>query len=495
MSETFIDYYQQLSLKPEWDTDRLRQALKDAFRGNQGRINSVTGKKREELEQRQSLIPKAQKILLDPEAKTKYDIDLAEWKRTASPVEVAVAAGIPTLEELWQLIDDGRYLDAIQGGKKLVQHTSDDYLAWEVYAYANYRWKDYRTAIDAAEQAVQCNPQKAELYADMGDYLAADGQWEKAVIQLNRAITMEPSNSGYKLALASIHMKHEDWGDAEAILSGVLTEDKTNQTAKSFMALLIHERALNRASEVDELASSGKQGQARKILKEIKRDLDEAQKLAASNPDLLELLSFNSILVRRLLGVNFYYRLFGFALDGVLASPGFAIMAIDGGTNQLALIGGAIVTLAIWGYSWVWLAHKNSGQDLTKRLLGMQIVTDDNKFPSLGQLVTRAIIKPFNFFLAYLVFSLIIALYIFGAAWETRGDSSFGGAIGTAIGLTTGLIFTSFKLCWDLFFVTSKDLMPTFLGSALFLHEKIASTTVVASTKDDVLNFSEYHWF
>lgn len=493
MSDIFIDYYQRLSLEPDWDTDTLRKALKNAFRQNQGRINTATGKKREELEQRQALIPKAQKILLDPDAKAIYDQELADWKRSATPDQVATAAAIPSLKELWQLIDEGRYLDAVEGGKKLVQHTPNDYLAWEVYARANYYWKDYSTAVSAAERAINCNPQKAELYADAGQYLAADEQWSKAVIQFNRAIQLEPNHSGYKLALASIHIGHEDWGEAESLLKGVLSQEPTNETARSFMAIVINDRTSEKISEVAELADSGKQREARKILKQIKRDFDEAQKLAANNPDLLELLNSNSIQVRRWLGMNFYYRLFGLGFDGVLASPGLALMAVDGGNNETAIIGGAIIALTIWSYSWVWLAYKNRGQDLIKRLLGMQIVSDDNTFPSLGQLIIRAILKPLNFFMVYLVFSLIMLISLASESFGSTGGSLEG--FGAVIGIIIGMVVLIVRLCWDLFFVTSKDMMPTFLGSALFLHEKIARTTVVAATKDDVMNLGKYNWF
>lgn len=481
----FVDYYQFLSLEPEWDTDRLRKALNDAFRGNQGRINTATREKREEIEQRQALIPKARKILLNSDSKAKYDLKLADWKRTTPPPVPAA----PTLQELWQLIDDGRYLDAVEGGKKLVQQTPNDYLAWEVYARANYYRKEYRTAVNAAEQAIRCNPQKAELYADAGEYLAANEQWDKAVLQLNRAIQLEPNNSGYKLNLANIYIDHEVWGDAEALLKGVLSQEPSNSTAKYFMAVVIHDRASERISEVVELSNAGKQGEARKILKEVQQNFDDAQKLVSDNSEFSEFLGDKSIQVRRWLGVNFYYRLFGFTLDGILAFPGLVLMAIDGGTNQLAVILGCIVSCGIWGYSWVWLAHKNSGQDLIKRLLGMQIVSDDQILPSLNQLITRAIIKPFNFFLAYLVFGLIIVFSMFGHLGQ------MGSGVSAAIGMTIGMLLIGLRIFWDLFFVTSKEMMPTFFGSALFMHEKIARTTVVAANKNDVMNFDKYHWF
>lgn len=487
VTASFTDYYQLLSLEPEWDTERLRKALLDAFRGNQGRINAVTGSKREEIEQRQALIPKAKKILLDPDVKAKYDQELAQWKRTATPFEVV--ATIPTLAELWKLIDAGRYLDAVEGGKKLVEHTRNDYLAWEVYARANYYRKDYRTAINAAEKAIGCSPQKAELYADASEYLAADQQWDQAVIQLNRAIQLEPNNSNYKLELASIYIGHEVWADAEAVLNGILSQDSANSTARYFMAIVINDRAAERLSEVDDLVNSGKKGQARKILKEIKLEFEKAQKLAGNNLDLLELLSSNSTRVRRWLGINFYYRLFGFALDGVLASPGFFLMTIDGGTNQLAMIAGAIFVLGIWGYSWIWLAYKNSGQDLTKRLLGMQIVSDNDLSINLNQLIIRATIKPINCFFAYMIMGTVIL-------FSTMGElGKFGEVADNFLGLMIWAPIVFFRLFWELFFVTNKDLMPTFFGSALFMHEKVAGTTVVEATKDDVMNFGAYHWF
>lgn len=485
----FVDYYQFLSLEPEWDTDRLRKALNDAFRGNQGRINTATREKREEIEQRQALIPKARKILLNPDSKAKYDLELADWKRTAPPGPVPAAL---TLQELWQLIDDGRYLDAVEGGKKLVQHTPNDYLAWEVYARANYYRKEYRTAVNAAEQAIRCNPQKAELYADAGEYLAADEQWDKAVLQLHRAIQLEPNNSGYKLNLASIYIGHEIYADAEALIKGVLSQEPSNSTAKYFMAVVIHDRAAERISEVVELSNAGKQGEARKILKEVQQNFDDAQKLVSDNIEFSEFLSDKSIQVRRWLGVNFYYRLFGFALDLVLAYCGLFIFAISA-DNVLAAIFALILPFAFWGYSWIWLAHKNSGQDLIKRLLGMQIVSDNQTLPSLGQLITRAIIKPFNFFSAYFVFGLIVTFSIFGEAF---GEMWRGGlSMMTFIGIFIGMTFGSMRILWDLFFVTSKEVMPTFLGSALFLHEKLSQTTVVAANKNDVMNFDKYHWF
>lgn len=491
----FVDYYQVLGLQPDWDTERLRKELKDIFAGTKSCVNAATGKKKEDINQRLKWITEARKILLDLDAKAKYDLELAEWKRTATPEQKAAAAAIPTLQELWQLIDEGRYVDAIEAGKRLVDSTPDDDKAWEVYGYASFLWHDYRTAIHAAEQTIRCNPRKAEWYADASRYLAAAGQWNEAVVQLNRAIQIEPNSSGYKLALANIYIQHETWSDAEAVLNGVLSQETSNQTARSLMAIVINDRAVERLAEVNQLANNGKKKEARRLLKELKNNFEEAQKFVADEPDLKDLLSSNSILVRRALGVNFYQRLMGFGVDCALALPGFLIMSIDSGTNAAANFFGFLIVLAIWGYSWVWLAHQNNGQDLTKRLLGMQIVNDEeNSVPLVGKLITRAVVKPVALILAGFAFYAII---FFLVAMETMGNMFGDGFqfVGAIIGLSIGLFLGFFKLAFDLFFVTDKTYMPNLLGFCLFLHERLTGTTVACSTKDNAMNFAEYHWY
>ena len=95
--------------------------------------------------------------------------------------------------------------------------------------------------------------------------------------------------------------------------------------------------------------------------------------------------------------------------------------------------------------------------------------------------------------MVYLVFALIMLISLASESFGSTGGTAEG--VGAVIGIIIGMVVIMVRLCWDLFFVTSKDMMPTFLGAALFLHEKIASTTVVAATKDDVMNFGKYNWF
>jgi tetratricopeptide (TPR) repeat protein len=484
-----IDYYRVLNLQPEWDLKKLGKAILDALKESQGRVNAAKGDKKEQLERRITWIRSARKIFANLESKAKYDQELADYKRTATPEQQAAAAGILTLPELWALIDAGRYLDAVEAGKRLVNHEPENDRAWEVYGYASYRWNDINTAIYAAEQAIRCNPRNAEYYSDAGGYLAAAERWEDAGIQINRAIQLEPTNVNYKLVLSEIYIRHEVWGEAEALLKGILSQEPSNQTAKSFMGIVFNDRAVAKLPQVNELIVQGKKKEARQLLKEVRSEFEQAQNLVDDDPDLRELLDSNSILVRRALGVNSYQRIFGLLLDGVLITPGLIMMLMNKPEMSIA---GFIFTVLYLGYSWVYLAATNNGQDLTKRILGMQIVNDEeNSLPTIGQLTFRSVLKPITLGVIVIAISCIIFASILPSMFSDNGFQVVGAIIGLALFLTFGI----FKLLWDLLFITDKDFAPTGIGFFLFLHDKFTKTTVACSQKNSIMNFSTYKWY
>lgn len=487
-----IDYYQVIGLQPEWNIDRLRKELLDKFIGTKARVNAAYGEKLEQIQQLLKWITEATKILTNTDSKANYDRKLAEWKCNATPGQLEDLASIPTLKQIWQLIDQGRYADAIEMSKKLVSCTPDDDKVWEVYGYASYLWQDIPTAIYAAQKAISCNPKRADLYADAAQYFAAAEEWDQSILQLNRAISIDPQNSGYKLTLSHVYMQHEMWGDAEGVLTGILNQEPSNKTAHQFMAIIIGTKAEARFPEIDALLENNKKREARKILKEVHKQFEEARKLAKNDPELQDLLNSESILVRRVLGVNFYHRVLGVIVDCILILPAILLMCIDNGTNAIAITFGILAILGIWGYSWVWLTYKNCGQDLTKRLLGMQIVSDENTIPSLEQIIGRSVLKP----VAISVGGIFPFLVFFFSVFSSLGNTGeFAGFFALFVGLMIGIFVLFFKLGFDLFFVTSKDYLPNFFGFLLFLHEHLTKTTVIGSTQDNSMNFDEYHWY
>lgn len=460
-STDFIDYYRVLGLQSDWDTERIRKALREAFAGTKARVNAATGKKREEIDARLKLITQATKILTDTDARSRYDRDLAEWNRTATSEQKAAAATVPTLEELWKSIGEGQYLAAIQGGKLLIESSPENHRAWEVYGYANYLWQDFQTAIHAASRAISCNPQKAEYYADASRYLAAAGQWDEAHTQLNRAIQLEPNNSGYRLALADIYMKHEMWTDAQSILESVLTTEPSNNAVRPLLAIVYGSHAQAMLPEIEHLFNAGRVGEARKHLKSVKKLFEEAQKLAGNDPDLKDLLNSESIVVRRALGANIFQRGAGALIDNFLVYPGSAIVSVGGDTFATF---GLLVVLATLIYAWIWLPYRNNGQDLAKRLVGLQIVNrNEASTPEIAKLIIRAVMKPFGYALGVLAIFCRLIISIAGI----------------------------FKLN----FADASELFEFGRSGFVGIHEMLTGTVVICSTKDDFVNLGEYHWY
>jgi hypothetical protein len=255
------------------------------------------------------------------------------------------------------------------------------------------------------------------------------------------------------------------------------------------MAIVIHDRAIGKLSQVDELAHQGKKKEALKLLKEIKSEFEKAQGLVENDPDMRALLTSNSIMVRRALGVNSYQRIFGFLLDSLFTLPGLLLICSN---NTIAIVGGCIYLVVVLGYSWVYLAAKNNGQDLTKRISGMQIVNDDsNSYPTIQRLIFRAILKPITLVVIFMAIILVILAAYIPTMFEGDGFEIVGMIVGLVIFFTFGI----FRLLWDLLFITDKDLAPGIMGFVLFLHDKLTKTTVACSTRDSTMNFSAYKWY
>ncbi|MBW4495106.1 MAG: tetratricopeptide repeat protein [Oscillatoria princeps RMCB-10] len=449
----FPDYYQRLNLQPDWDCDKIRKELLSQYRETQSKVNAARGEKLALVNKvLKEWIPDARKKLTDPEARAKYDRDLAEWKRTA-PTPPPPA--IPTIKEIWRLIEEGRYVEAIEAGKTLTDASPNDAGAWQVYGVASHLWRDLQSAIYAAEKAISCDPRNAQYYVEASGYYAAAEQWNDAHRQINRAIQLEPNNSDYQIALAGIYIRHEKWDDAEKVLQGVLSKEPSNQSARYGLAAVYNNSAVEALPKIGQLFDSGQVKEGRKFLKQLKKRFEEAQKLAGDDPELLSLLDSNSIGVRRALGVNFFQRFLGLMMDELLLFPGGAIVVATGSSGGFVL--GGIVTLGILCYAWIWLPYKNKGQDLSKRLVGMQIVNqEENSPPSLTQLIFRAILKP-------------LALGIAGSAW---------------------------------FFIllSSRDVPNWFirmLGFFLYpcLHDRFTGTTVACCAKGDFMKLGKYNWY
>lgn len=155
-------------------------------------------------------------------------------------------------------------------------------------------------------------------------------------------------------------------------------------------------------------------------------------------------------------------RFFAVIIDMLLGMPAIALgtHGYDSGQPILVFVS-IIIGIVIYVYSWVWLAYRNDGQDIAKKLLNLRIANNRSSVKlSLGQLFLRAIFRPIGF------------CFAFGSAF-------------------LGWFFTLLwrKIDWY------RSCILKFFG--LFIkpwHDYLAGTTVIESTSESRFNFKSYHW-
>ena len=83
-----------------------------------------------------------------------------------------------------------------------------------VHLWYDWKWEDAFTEL---ERAVSLNPSEAGAYLDLGWYFAVSGQFEKAIASMEKAIAVDPLNLEYNIDLADIHRMAGDYNRAREI--------------------------------------------------------------------------------------------------------------------------------------------------------------------------------------------------------------------------------------------------------------------------------------
>lgn len=72
-----LNYYEILGIKPECDSQIVREAINSKIRKLQAQINSPDIKSRESAENEMSVLVEARKILLDPDKRKQYNLEIS----------------------------------------------------------------------------------------------------------------------------------------------------------------------------------------------------------------------------------------------------------------------------------------------------------------------------------------------------------------------------------------------------------------------------------
>ena len=83
-----------------------------------------------------------------------------------------------------------------------------------VHLWYDWQWED---AFDELERAISLNPSEAGAYLDLGWYHAVAGNFGQAFARMEKAVSLDPLNLEYNIDLADVHRMAGDYGRAREI--------------------------------------------------------------------------------------------------------------------------------------------------------------------------------------------------------------------------------------------------------------------------------------
>ncbi len=245
-----INYYQELNIDPNLKSEQLSEALKNAQRKWIGRTNAPDLNRRQEAERKVSIIAEAQKILLDENKRSEYDSQLKNSvpsKNEAPNINVNQEnTNVASLiQQAWDLINSGRYADAIMVARRATEVDGSNADAWAVLGYADYSWNNVQDAIYEYKKAIALMPNNDTYYCDLGNILLDHNRLAEAEDCANKAMHLAPNKNYNRLLFGNIAVAKNEYDRAITIFKELMAEEPNNESYKRVIADCYYSKGIN----------------------------------------------------------------------------------------------------------------------------------------------------------------------------------------------------------------------------------------------------------
>lgn len=201
MTMSLDNYYEILSI----DTTADQESIRGAIRAQRRRYRQVAGSPNKERARNAEVmiekIADAEATLLDPEARSAYDRQLASQPTTPDPEPTADQSS-DWLESAKTYLANGNPRNAAKAAKQatLVEPGSVD--AWTVRAYAALELHDHSDADFAASEAQKRAPSNPQIAGLLGEVHMEEENFVSAERAFARAAQLEPKNPYWRSRVA-----------------------------------------------------------------------------------------------------------------------------------------------------------------------------------------------------------------------------------------------------------------------------------------------------
>lgn len=245
-----INYYQELNIDSNLKSEQLSEALKNAQRKWIGRTNAPDLNRRQEAERKVSIIEDAQKVLLDEKKREEYDSQLKNSvpSKNEAPnlnVNQNSTSSDSLIQQAWDLINLGRYADAIMVARRATEVDGSNSNAWAVLGYADYSWNNVQDAVCEYKKAISLRPNSDTYYCDLGNIYLDHNMIAEAEECANKAMHLASSKSYNRLLIGNIAVAKNEYDKAIAIFKELINEEPSNDSYKQIIANSYYSKGIN----------------------------------------------------------------------------------------------------------------------------------------------------------------------------------------------------------------------------------------------------------
>jgi tetratricopeptide (TPR) repeat protein len=251
-----VNLYEILHVSQTADEAEIRKAITKQRRLWVKRTASADGDRRAEAEVRVREIDRAEETLLNRSRRAAFDVELANYRPTphATPGSTDAASW---LERAQAYLSADNANAANYAAREALNLRGNDHEAWFVRAHSSFLLGNARDAEYEFGEAIRLQPHNSLYHYGLGEIYAAQEKWKSALSEYEQALRLDQDNPEYLTSIAQVYLMNDMAEKALKIMEKVVKKHPSNPAFTYYLAIALHDSALESLGEIRPLALNG----------------------------------------------------------------------------------------------------------------------------------------------------------------------------------------------------------------------------------------------
>lgn len=229
------DYYKLLGLQHGASEQEVKDAVRKSMREWRKRTEASDLAVRQEAELKVALIEEARRVLADPSARQKYDHQIQLEGVASAPEAQSGRQSRDWIEQANHYLSIGDYHSAAYAAREATHQQGASAESWWIRSRANAGLERFEDALFEAQQSVALEERNAAYRFHLGSVAESLKRHDQAISEYRVAAQLDPSESKYPLAIASVLLDNNHTADAIKIIEPVYFANTQDRTANLYL--------------------------------------------------------------------------------------------------------------------------------------------------------------------------------------------------------------------------------------------------------------------